>query len=177
MNLRLTTGLVLGSFIGLSSPALAEDYPRPSLDLALDQYDIGISDYTFPSGLRILFQEDHSQPIVSITMVIDRGSSHDPVGKEGIAHLVEHLWFRSVHGTLPKVWDVLEEFGANLNASTASDWTNYMTVAPKDALVPLLKMEAMRLTEPVIGVVEQDVATEREIVRNELRMRYENSSG
>jgi zinc protease len=177
MNHRLTTGLVLGSFVGLSSPALAEDYPRPSLDLALDQYDIGISDYTFPSGLRILFQEDHSQPIVSITMVIDRGSSHDPVGKEGIAHLVEHLWFRSVHGTLPKVWDVLEEFGANLNASTASDWTNYMTVAPKDALVPLLKLEAMRLTEPVLGVVEQDVATEREIVRNELRMRYENSSG
>ncbi|MCB9743018.1 MAG: insulinase family protein [Alphaproteobacteria bacterium] len=158
--------------------ALADRPPRPDLTLRLDPYNIGMQDYTFPSGLRIIFQEDHTQPIVSITTVIDRGSSHDPAGLEGIAHLVEHLWFRSVQGEgMPKVWNVLAELGASLNASTAQDWTNYMTVAPKEALPVLLELEAKRLTNTVDGVTEEIVSTEREIVRNELRLRYENTGG
>jgi zinc protease len=170
--------LALGA-LGLSvlPTAQAENLPRPNMNLTLDDYQIDLRDFVFPSGLRILFQEDHTQPIVSITAVIDRGSADDPPGQEGIAHLVEHLWFRSLHGDLPKVWNVLHELGANLNASTASDWTNYMSVAPKDALVPLLRLEALRIGEPVLGVTAEDVATEREIVRNELRMRYENTDG
>ena len=170
--------LALGS-LGLSvlPSAQAESLPRPNMNLELDDYQIDLRDFNFPSGLRILFQEDHTQPIISITAVIDRGSADDPEGREGIAHLVEHLWFRSLHGDLPKVWNVLHELGANLNASTASDWTNYMTVAPKDALVPLLRLEALRIAEPVLGVTAENVATEREIVRNELRMRYENTDG
>ncbi len=151
---------------------------RPNLELSLDEYELKIRDYTFPSGVRIIFQEDHTQPIVSITSVIDRGSSHDPEGLEGIAHLVEHLWFRSIHGeNAPKVWDILKEVGANLNASTANDWTNYMTVGPREALIPLLELEGLRLSEPVEAVTEEEVNLEREIVRNELRMRYENDGG
>ena len=158
------------------SIALADSPPRPEMNLALDDYSIELKDFNFPSGLRIIFQEDHTQPIVSITSVIDRGASHDPVGKEGIAHLVEHMWFQSKHGDLPKVWDVLEEFGANLNASTASDWTNYMTVASSSATVPLLRLEALRMENAIEKVTESDLAEEREVVRNELRMRYENTS-
>jgi len=177
MKRVLTRTFALLALAGISTVAIAESLPRPNMNLALDEYNIELTDYVLPSGLRIIFQEDHTQPIISITSVIDRGSSHDPVGREGIAHLVEHLWFRSLHGDLPKVWEVLKEMGAGLNASTASDWTNYMTIAPKDQLVPLLRLEALRIEAAVRGVTEEDVNTEREIVRNELRMRYENTDG
>jgi zinc protease len=151
----------------LALPAHAAD--RPKLELQLDEYELQTRDFCFSSGLRVSFQEDHSQPIVSVTSVIDRGSDADPVGKEGIAHLVEHLWFRSQRGDLPPTWDLLTEMGASINAFTAKDVTTYMTVAPKGMLPAVLELEAQRLISGVEGVSEEVLTTEREVVRNELR--------
>ena len=157
----------------------ADSVPRPALKLALKDYAPEMRDYAFPSGFRIVFQADHSQPIVSISAVIDNGSTSDPVGKEGIAHLVEHLCFQARHkGTdgkeLPKVWDLLTQMGADLNAYTQNDLTNYMTVAHKDKLTAMLSLEALRMKDPIEGVTEEIVLNEREVVRNELRLNWEN---
>jgi len=159
----------------------AADYPKPKYELKLDDYYINTADYRFPSGIRILFQEDHTQPIVSVTNWIDRGSVYDGVNAkgesvEGIAHVVEHLAFRAKHGDFPKNWDVINQLGGILNASTSTDWTNYMTVAPVDAAIPLLRIEAMRLHDGVAGVTAEDVEAEKAIARNELRMGYEMGS-
>lgn len=161
--------------------AHAADIPNVEYQLQLDRYDIQTVDYRFPSGLRILFQADHTQPIVSITNWIDRGSVVDGVNEdgesvEGIAHTVEHLAFRAKHGDLPKNWDVINQLGGILNASTSSEWTNYMTVAPVDAAVPLLRIEALRLADGIRGVTPEDVEAEKSIVRNELRMGYESGA-
>lgn len=162
--------------------ALADTVPRPKLALNLMPYNVNMRDYAFPSGLRVIFQEDHSQPIVSLTMVVDHGSTSDPIGKEGIAHVIEHLWFRSVHKgadgrDLPKVWDILRELGANLNAFTGPDNTTYLTVVPKEQLTAALRLESIRMREPAVGVTDEVLKVEREVVRNELRMRYENGGG
>ena len=162
--------------------AQADSVPRPRFQLQLKPYEVKSTVFNFPSGLRVVFQEDHTQPIVSATMVIDRGSTADPEGREGIAHLVEHLWFRSKHkdtqgNELPKVWDLLREMGANLNAFTSSDNTTYMTVVPKEQVRALMRLEGLRLREAVAGVTDEVIKVEREVVRNELRMRYENGGG
>lgn len=180
MNVR--RALLVAAAVGLPAIAIAESVPRPKLELALKPYEVRMVDFAFPSGFRVLFQEDKSQPIVSLSMVVDNGSTSDPPGKEGIAHLVEHMWFRSIHKDadgkpLPKVWDLLREMGANLNAYTAEDLTNYMTVAPRDKLVPLLRLESLRMREAVEGVTSDVLAVEREVVRNELRLNYENGGG
>ncbi|RME24529.1 MAG: insulinase family protein [Deltaproteobacteria bacterium] len=160
------------------TPARAGNIPHADFELKLGQYSIATEDYRFPSGLRILFQEDHTQPIVSITNWIDRGSLYDGVNSkgesvEGLAHNIEHLAFRARHEGLPKNWDVIQQLGGILNASTSREWTNYMTVAPVDAAVPLLRIEALRLHDAVEGVTEEDVEAEKAITRNELRMGYE----
>ncbi|MDP6932724.1 MAG: insulinase family protein, partial [Myxococcota bacterium] len=165
--------LLLSSFF--SGPASAAAIPKADYALSLDEYDLQISDYNFPSGLRILFQEEHTQPVVAITTVIDHGSDSDFPGMEGMAHVIEHLAFRAQHGDLPKNMDLIKQLGGNFNASTADDWTNYMTVAPVDALVPLLRLEAQRLTNGVNNVTKEHLDLEREICRNELRMNYENA--
>ena len=164
------------------APTTPDERPdKPEFTLKLPSYSLNTLDLNFPSGLRILFQEDHSQPVVAITTVYDRGSTSDPISKEGIAHFVEHLWFRSEHVNpatnerLPKIWDILSELGCNLNASTSDDWTNYMSVCPSTSLESLLRLESLRMTEPIEGVKADVVDTEREVIRNELRMRYENT--
>ena len=156
--------------------AHAGDIPKADYKLKLDEYNIQMADYQFPSGLRVIFQEEHSQPIVAITTVIDTGSEADQEGMDGIAHVLEHLAFRAKHGDLPKNWDFIQQMGAVINASTSVDWTDYMTIAPVDSLIPLLRIEAKRISDGVANVTEKDVHTEVEIARNELRMRYENAA-
>jgi len=174
--------LALFATLGLPLFASADDYPHPKMELKLAEYNIKFRDYNFPSGLRVIFQEDHSQPVVSVTAVNDRGSTSDPIGKEGIAHLIEHLWFRSHQaddkgGELPKVWNMLEQMGASMNAFTADDQTVYQTMAGREHLATLMRMERMRMLTAVHGVVSDVMVIERDVVRNELRMRYENSTG
>ena len=159
----------------LPAPARAA-VPKAPYELKLDNYDVNIRDYIFPSGLRVMFQSEHSQPVVAITLVFDRGSEFDQPGYEGIAHVVEHLAFRTEHAGLPKNWDLISQLGGNINASTSNDWTNYMTVAPADAMIPLLRLEALRMKDGVENVTEEVVRLESEIARNELRMRYENAA-
>ncbi len=177
MRTLVGTLVTLAALASLAAPTavLAEMPPAPSLNLKLADQEIVTRDYCLPSGLRISFQEDHSQPIVAVTLVIDRGSDADPRGLEGLAHLIEHLNFRSVHAPRPSTWDFLDEMGANTNAFTGADETAYMTIVGKDYLVPVLQLEALRLTDAIEGVTEEMLLTEREVVRNELRSRVENS--
>jgi zinc protease len=170
----LSFAVLLGSFV---APAHAESIPKASYKLNLPQFDLPMVEYNFPSGLRMLFQEDHNQPIVAVTLVIDKGSDMDPPGYEGIAHVIEHLNFRAQHGDLPSNMDVVKQLGASFNATTFLDYTNYLTVAPKDSLIPLLRLEAVRLVKPIEGVTEAMVKTEVEVVRNELRMDLETQPG
>ena len=171
--LSLLTALVLAPQV-----ALADKVPEASYALQLDAYDIGLRDYRFPSGLRIIFQQESSQPIVAITSAIDRGNDQEEM--DGIAHVVEHLAFRAQHEEggemLPKNWDLIKQLGGTINASTSVDWTNYMTIAPVDSLIPLLRIEALRMVHGVRNVTQEHVTTEAEIARNELRMRYENAA-
>jgi zinc protease len=133
-----------------------------------------LRDFRLPSGLRVVVEEDRRSPVVAVVAVVGVGGSHDPVGKEGLAHVVEHLAFRARHEGSPSVWTRLEQVGAGqFNAFTSLDHTAYQTLVPKESLPALLKLEAQRLSSPLAGITEQVFAVEREVVRNELRERNE----
>jgi zinc protease len=133
-----------------------------------------LRDFRLGSGLRVVVEEDHRSPVVAVVAVVGTGSSSDPAGKEGMAHVVEHLVFRARHGGGASVWTRLEQMGAGqFNAFTSLDHTAYQTLVPREALPELLRLEAQRLAAPLAGVTEQVFSVEREVVRNELRERNE----
>lgn len=174
----LAAALVVGG-VALATEATADSVPKADMRVKVKPVNIQMADYSFPSGFRVVFQEDRSQPVVGLTMMIDHGSQDDPEGREGIAHLIEHLWFRSVHtGTdgkdLPKIMDFIKQMGAQFNATTAPDRTNYLTIVRSPLLDTAMKLEALRLRDAVRKVTNENVLIEREVVRNELRLRYEN---
>jgi zinc protease len=129
------------------------------------------------SGLRVIVKEDHSAPQVTIVSVYGVGATADPKGVEGLAHFVEHLAFRSRPGGGPQYWDVLKRMGAFFNATTSHDLTSYYTVAHKSNLHQMMQLEAWRLARTVEGVTPEVFKTEREVVRNELRQRWESTVG
>src|SRR3979490_1395609 len=53
----------------------------------------GITEYTFPNGLRVLLFPDPSNPKVTVNMTVLVGSRHEGYGETGMAHLLEHLLF------------------------------------------------------------------------------------
>jgi zinc protease len=141
-------------------------------------YAVRQTDYPLGSGLRVLVQENHTSPLLTITSVFDVGGTSDPPGREGLAHLVEHLVFRSVPegGTSP-VWDILQRSGATFNAWTSADLTTYYQTAHRDRLAELMELESWRLAHTLDGVTEEAFQIELKVVQNELRQRYETTIG
>lgn len=129
--------------------------------------------YALPSGMRIIFQEDHSSPTVSIATIVGTGSAQDPPEKAGISHMIEHLAFLGTAGTPATARERLERIGAQVNAETNRDYVMYHAVAPKSSLAALLAIDARRLIDPLEGVDERAFLAELEVVRNEVRYRAE----
>ncbi|MGZ6076384.1 MAG: insulinase family protein, partial [Myxococcaceae bacterium] len=135
-------------------------------------YDVRSVD--LPSGMRVVVEKDASRPLVVVVSVVDVGGSDDPPGKEGLAHLVEHLTFRSIQDQKHPFNDLLEVAGAaRWNASTSWDLTTYHEVASKDALDSLVPLEIARIARPLEGVTPEVFEAERRIVKNELLERDE----
>ena len=138
-------------------------------DLALPVRVVGT-----PSGLRIIAEQDRSAPRAAVVIVVDAGGANDPPGKEGLAHLVEHLAFRAKLDGKHPYTDLLDLAGAgSWNAFTSHDVTAYYSAVAPGALPSLLKLETTRVLDPLRGVDAAAFDVEREVVRNELRQRDE----
>ncbi len=158
--------------IGTVGSAIAA---TPPLTLGDDTVHIRRSGYCLPSGLHVVYHQRPDDVVATVTTVVGAGGAQDPPGKEGLAHLVEHLWFRSEQADGLAVRSLERETGAYANARTTPDETVYTTHSMMATLRALLALEGARLTTPLSGVTEDVFAIEREVVRSELRQRLENS--
>lgn len=133
---------------------------------------LSVERYRMQNGMAILLCEDKSAPVVSVHTWFRVGSRHEREGKTGLAHLFEHLMFNEIEGRGAGFFDrKLEEAGAESNASTWLDWTQYNIAIPKDQLGLVLELEAERMSKLVLR--EPQVTSEKEVVANERRYRVD----
>jgi zinc protease len=157
--------------LALPGQTRAFDVPT-SMELREVRYDVRTVD--LPSGMRVVVEKDATRPLVAVVSVVDAGGTDDPPGKEGLAHLVEHLAFRSIQDQKHPFSDLLEIAGAaRWNATTTWDHTTYHEVGSKDSLDSLLALELARMSRPLEGVTQEAFEAERQIVKNELLQRDE----
>ncbi|MBX3230098.1 MAG: insulinase family protein [Labilithrix sp.] len=124
------------------------------------------------NGLRLLLLVDKSAPVLSYFTWFRVGSRHEREGKTGLAHLFEHLMFNETEGLAAGEFDrKLEENGAESNAATWLDWTYYYESLPKDRFPLAVKLESERMARLVLR--EPQVASEKDVVANERRMRVD----
>lgn len=122
------------------------------------------------NGLTILTCEEHTSPVVSYHTWLRVGSRHERETKTGLAHLLEHLMFNETQKHPQGAYDqMLEEAGAETNASTWLDFTQYSVNAPRQALKLVVRLEAERLSGLVLR--EPQVVSEKDVVANERRYR------
>jgi len=130
---------------------------------------------SLPNGLTVIVHEDHAVPVVTVNIWYHVGSSDEKPGRTGFAHLFEHLMFMgSLHAEYPTFDRLLEAAGANNNASTNNDVTDYYESGPSSALPLMLWLDADRMGWLLPTMDKPKVDLQRDVVKNERRQSVEN---
>src|SRR5881397_749633 len=129
--------------------------------------------FTLPNGLRVLYSEDHSTPIVSVDVWYNTGSRNERPGRSGFAHLFEHMMFEgSAHVKKGEHFQLVSRAGGSENGSTAEDRTNYYETLPSNRLNLALWLEADRMRS--LAITDSTFHNQREAVKEERRFRVDN---
>jgi zinc protease len=155
--------LIAGVLVGIVAPLDAAVRP-PKL-----QYEM----ITLSNGLRVILSEDHSTPIVHVAVWYHVGSKNERPGRTGFAHLFEHMMFKGSHNVTPESHtSIIAGVGGRSNAYTTEDETVFWQTFPQQYLPMVLWMEADRMA--TLRVDDEAFRREREVVKEERRMRVEN---
>ena len=134
-----------------------------------------IATHRLDNGLRVVVSTDHSVPTVAVNLWVGVGSRHERPGRTGLAHLFEHLMFQgSEHVAEGEHFAALLAQGAQLNATTWVDRTNYFEVVPTGALELALWLEADRQGRLLPALTQENLDNQRDVVKEEKRQRYDN---
>ncbi|WP_072263763.1 M16 family metallopeptidase [Candidatus Kryptobacter tengchongensis] len=134
---------------------------------------IDFVEFTLENGLHVILHEDHSTPIVAVNVCYHVGSKNEKPDKTGFAHLFEHLMFDGSKNVKRGEFDkYISQAGGYDNAYTTEDKTNYYEVLPSNYLELALWLESDRMLE--FSIQEISLITQREVVKEERRWRYEN---
>jgi zinc protease len=135
---------------------------------------IKYTQFFLPNGLRVIFHEDHSTPIVGVNLWYHVGSKNEETGRTGFAHLFEHMMFQGFKGYDYDYVPVIQEVGGAINGSTTQDRTNYWELVPSNFLETALFMEAGRMKGLLDAMTQTKLDNQRDVVKNEKRQRIDN---
>ena len=134
-----------------------------------------IHEHTLENGLRVVVSPDHAVPFVAVNLWYDVGSRDEQPGRTGLAHLFEHVMFQgSEHVASGEHFNTLQASGATGNATTWFDRTNYFEAVPTGVLDLALWLEADRMANLLPALTQENLDTQREVVKEEKRQRYDN---
>jgi zinc protease len=129
---------------------------------------------TLPNGLRVILLEDHSTPIVNLQVWYHVGSKDERPGRTGFAHLFEHMMFKGSKNVGAEYHTaMIAGVGGQANAYTTEDVTVFWETVPSQYLPMAIYLEADRLA--TLRIDKDAFLREREVVKEERRMRIENT--
>ncbi len=129
--------------------------------------------FTLPNGLTVVLSEDHSTPIVHLQLTYHVGSKNERPGRTGFAHLFEHMMFKGSKNVSPEEHSsIISTVGGQTNAYTTDDETVFWETVPAQFLPLMVWLEADRMA--TLRIDANNFAQEREVVKEERRMRVDN---
>lgn len=137
------------------------------------QNNIEFVEYTLDNGLRVILHEDHSTPIVAVSVMYHVGSKNEDPERTGFAHFFEHLLFEgSKYIKRGEFDDYISRAGGTNNANTTFDRTYYYEILPSNQINLGLWLESERMLHARVD--QKGVETQRQVVKEERRQRVDN---
>ena len=131
-----------------------------------------VKEYTLDNGLKVIIVEDHKVPLATFQVWYKVGSRNEPAGKTGISHLLEHMMFKGTPEYGSKEFSrLVKKNGGMDNAYTTRDYTAYFQTMSSDRIDISIELEADRMQNLLLD--PQEVISERDVVKEERRLRYE----
>lgn len=125
-------------------------------------------EYTLHNGMHLIMIEDHSFPLVNVTIVVGAGSSKEKEYNSGLSHLLEHMLFDGTEKrSREELRDGFERRGIYANAFTREDFVAYLITAPSEHLREGLELQADMLLHSIIP--ESELEKEKKVVIEELK--------
>lgn len=160
MKRKIMLALGVISFLGLQAQKQANK--------------IEFTEYDLDNGLHVILHEDHSTPIVAVSVLYHVGSKNEDPTRTGFAHFFEHLLFEGSENIgRGEFFKIVQGNGGVLNANTSFDRTYYFEILPSNQLKLGLWLESERMLHAKID--KEGVETQRGVVKEELKQRNENT--
>ncbi len=153
-----------------------KDPSEENTEVTDTKLSIDFEKYQLANGLEVVLHQDKSDPIVSLAIQYEVGSSREKVGRTGFAHLFEHMLFQeSENIPQDQFFKKIQDVGGTLNGGTWKDGTIYYEIVPNNALETVLWMESDRMGFLINTVTESAFYNQQEVVQNEKRQRVDNN--
>ncbi len=143
--------------------------------MTIHAFHIPLDAVRLGNGLRVVFSQDRTVPVVAVNLWYHVGSANEGPGRTGFAHLFEHMLFQgSAHVAANEHFELVQRAGGTLNGSTWLDRTNYFETVPANHLELALWLEADRMGALLPAMTQAKLDTQREVVKNERRWTVDN---
>jgi predicted Zn-dependent peptidase len=130
---------------------------------------------TLKNGLRVITVEDHSAPVIAVSVTYNVGSRNERQGRTGFAHLFEHMMFKGSENVgSGEHFLLVFNNGGNMNGTTNEDRTNYFEVLPANQLDLALFLEADRMRS--LAITKENLDNQRNAVQEERRLGVDNQA-
>ncbi|WP_404320348.1 M16 family metallopeptidase [Malaciobacter canalis] len=127
------------------------------------------------NGLQIVaIPMDNGSNVVTTDVFYKVGSKDEKMGKSGIAHMLEHLNFKSTKNLKSGEFDeIVKGFGGVNNASTSFDYTHYYIKSSSKNMGKSLELFAELMQN--LTLKDEEFQPERDVVAEERRWRTDNN--
>ena len=130
---------------------------------------------TLKNGLRVITVEDHTAPVIAVSVTYNVGSRNERKGRTGFAHLFEHMMFKGSENVgSGEHFMLVFNNGGNMNGTTNTDRTNYFEVLPANQLDLALFLEADRMRS--LAITKENLDNQRNAVQEERRLGVDNQA-
>ncbi|MDH4349230.1 MAG: insulinase family protein, partial [Gemmatimonadota bacterium] len=129
--------------------------------------DEGLFRTVLPNGLTVLTEAMPGVRSIAAGIWVRSASAHEPRGKMGVSHLLEHMVFKGTERRSARQLALeLECRGGTLDAYTSRDHTNYQAHVLDEDLPRALDVLTDLVRRPLL--LDQDLALERNVVLEEI---------
>jgi zinc protease len=118
------------------------------------------------NGLAVLIVENHLSPLTTVLVAVRSGAFTQRPGEQGLAHLYEHLLFRTYGGDPSAFGAAVAELDGTYNGSTDQEVVTYWVMVPSRRTEQAVEILARLLTRARLG--QDDLVEERRVVLDEI---------